>query len=84
MPGTDLTSPADFGYGYQWWLPPQPEGDFMAVGVYNQFIFVSPRNGIVIAKTSANPHYIEDENISKPQHAAFFRAIAAKAVGNTP
>jgi CubicO group peptidase (beta-lactamase class C family) len=45
------------GYGYQWWILPGARGQFTAMGVYNQFIFVDPSRGLVIVKLSANPAY---------------------------
>ncbi|XOV84786.1 MAG: serine hydrolase domain-containing protein [bacterium] len=45
------------GYGYQWWLPVSETGEFSAIGVYNQFIFVNPAKNSVIVKLSANPGY---------------------------
>jgi CubicO group peptidase (beta-lactamase class C family) len=45
------------GYGYQWWLPDGDGGEFTALGVYNQFVFVDPARGVVIVKLSANPVY---------------------------
>jgi CubicO group peptidase (beta-lactamase class C family) len=54
------------GYGYQWWLPAGGQGDFSAIGVYNQFVYVDPERGTVIVKLSANPAYgtstREDDN----------------------
>jgi CubicO group peptidase (beta-lactamase class C family) len=45
------------GYGYQWWLPAGEQGDFSAIGVYNQYVYVDPARGTVIVKLSANPAY---------------------------
>lgn len=28
------------GYGYQWWIPQQPDGDYLAIGVYGQFVYI--------------------------------------------
>lgn len=78
MPKEDVTSPIAAGYGYQWWVPAGNRGDFIAVGVYNQFIYVDPARRVVIAKTSANPHYLEDDYISEPQATELFRAIAGQ------
>jgi CubicO group peptidase (beta-lactamase class C family) len=77
MPGDDVTSEAGLGYGYQWWVPPRSDGDYCAIGIYNQFIYVDPRRRVVIAKTSANAHYLEYETTSELQSIEFFRAIAA-------
>jgi CubicO group peptidase (beta-lactamase class C family) len=45
------------GYGYQWWLPAGGGGDYSAIGVYNQYIYVDPKRDTVIVKLSANPAY---------------------------
>jgi CubicO group peptidase (beta-lactamase class C family) len=45
------------GYGYQWWIPGGHRGEFSAIGVYNQFVYVDPSRGAVIVKLSANPAY---------------------------
>jgi CubicO group peptidase (beta-lactamase class C family) len=45
------------GYGYQWWLPEGDRGDFMAIGVYNQFVYVDPVSATTIVKLSANRAY---------------------------
>lgn len=46
------------GYGYQWWVPmPQEgphEGDFFAVGIYGQYVYVNPKANMVIAKNAAH------------------------------
>jgi CubicO group peptidase (beta-lactamase class C family) len=76
MPGDDVTAVDGLGYGYQWWIPAQPHGDYLAVGVYNQFVYVCPKHRVVIAKTSANAHYLDDDSISEPQAIELFRAIA--------
>ena len=46
-----------FGYGYQWWIPKTDRGEFSAIGVYNQFVYVDPTSNVVIVKLSANPLY---------------------------
>lgn len=45
------------GYGYQWWLPVSDVGEFAALGVYNQSIYVNPAKNLVIVKLSANADY---------------------------
>lgn len=76
MPGDDVTTNEEFGYGYQWWIPARPEGDYLAIGIYDQYIYVHPRHRVVIAKTSANAHYEDDAQISEAQSVALFRTIA--------
>lgn len=59
QPGGPIVADHAFGpgYGYQWWLPAGGAGDFSAIGVYNQFIYVDPARETVIVKLSANPAY---------------------------
>jgi CubicO group peptidase (beta-lactamase class C family) len=45
------------GYGYQWWLPADSHGDYTAIGIYNQFVYVAPSEGVVAVKLSANRTY---------------------------
>lgn len=69
------------GYGYQWWVPEDGARDYMGIGVYNQFIYVSPATRTVIVKTSGNHRYTADDFVPIMQHLAMFRAIAAMADG---
>ncbi|MEV1084461.1 serine hydrolase [Streptomyces sp. NPDC050211] len=45
------------GYGYQWWIPDGDRGEFSAIGVYNQFVYVDPTARTTIVKLSANRRY---------------------------
>ena len=77
-----------FGYGYQIWLCPRDDDpdntadDYMAIGVYGQLIYVSPRDNIVIAKTAADPFYPDyqhpttHENYLETQGFRAMRTIA--------
>lgn len=41
------------GYSHGWWLPPdRSEGDFSAIGIYGQYVYVNPTRGVVIVKFS--------------------------------
>ena len=73
--GDQFTSDA-WGYGYQWWIPGPGVSDYTAHGIYNQFIYVNPESGVVIAKTSSNFNFIEERQYTKDAHIAIFRAIA--------
>ena len=72
QPGDNPHSHSTFGYGYQWWIPENHQGDFTAIGIWGQFVYVHPGYGIVIAKTSANP----DFDFPDHETIAVFRAIA--------
>ena len=45
----------DFGYQYQWWTPDNPDGEFMALGIWGQYVYVDPKRAVVIVKLSADP-----------------------------
>ena len=45
----DTSSGSGRNYQYQWWIP-NNEGDFMAVGILGQFIFVSPSENLIIVR----------------------------------
>jgi CubicO group peptidase (beta-lactamase class C family) len=76
IPGTDRTDAEGMGYGYQWWIPVDSDGEFLAIGVYNQMIYINTKKNVVIAKNSANHHYLEGNYLSEPIHIEMFRAIA--------
>ena len=70
------------GYGYQWWLPQSNEGEFAALGIYNQMIFVNPSKNLVVVMLSAHPQYgLTNDQSSYRELEAFemVRAIGAAA-----
>ena len=79
MPGENPLSDYPMGYGFQWWIPDLESGDFSAIGVYNQFVYVAPKANMVAVKLSANSIYgtsIEASSDSEFESVAFFKAIA--------
>ena len=67
------------GYGYQWWLIPGGLDQYSAIGVYNQWVFVSPRHGVTIVKLSATRTYgttMGEETSYSGTHEAFLQAVA--------
>jgi CubicO group peptidase (beta-lactamase class C family) len=77
MPGrNNPDSPFPMGYGYQWWIPENPEGDFLAIGIYGQFIYVHPKYRVVIAKSSAYVDYNNSGDEMEFESVEAFRAIA--------
>jgi len=79
LPGDHALSDWEIGYGYQWWVPGGDAGEFTAIGVYNQFVYVNPTRDLVIVKLSANSRYATAPNGSADQELetlALFRAIA--------
>jgi CubicO group peptidase (beta-lactamase class C family) len=85
QPGDHSGSDSTFGYGYQWWMPPVGgEGEYSAIGVYNQFVYVNPTRDVVIAKTSANQGYGVDETTDREiETLAVFNTIA-RSLDGTP
>ena len=77
QPGENRASHWTFGYGYQWWIPEDPQGDFLAIGVWGQYLYVDPAREVVIAKTSADPAFDDNDHES----VAAFRAIARAVAG---
>ena len=74
------------GYGYQWWLPDGDRGEFSAIGIYNQFVYVDPSRNVVIVKLSANRAYgtTSDEATNREDETIeFLRAVAAQCEGDT-
>ena len=61
-----------FSYSDGWWLPHKgSRGDFSAIGVYGQYIYISPKNQTVIVKFS--DHGVEEDEALT---VAAFDAIA--------
>ncbi len=76
LPGENALSSNSWGYGYQCWIPGSPNTDYLAAGIYNQYIYIDPITNVVIAKTSSNFKFNEERQYSKDAHVAIFRAIA--------
>ncbi|WP_119726848.1 serine hydrolase domain-containing protein [Thermomonospora amylolytica] len=73
---TKPSAPFNQNYGLHWWLGDGGQGDFMAAGLGGQYVYVSPRHGVVIVKTTqratGNGHHLQGESL------AAFRAVAAE------
>jgi CubicO group peptidase (beta-lactamase class C family) len=44
------------GYGYLWWV--HRNGDFQALGAFGQWIYVNPRDKLVVVMLSAVPRHV--------------------------
>ena len=78
MPGPKPGTTNTLGYGYQWWIPAEPEGDFMALGVYGQTIYVDLPNRLVIVKNSADLEFQTNDFENESIEHALWRTIAAE------
>jgi len=72
QPGQNPLSHWTFGYGYQWWIPENPEGDFTAIGIWGQYIYIHPEFDVVIVKTGAD----YDFDVRDHETIALFRTLA--------
>ena len=60
MPGDHDASDYVLGYKNQWWIPVDRDGgDFTAIGIYGQLLYINPARGVVIAMNAAYPDYNE-------------------------
>lgn len=86
QPGQPILAdhPLHLGYGYQWWLPDGNRGEFSAIGIYNQLVYVDPSRGVTIVKLSANPAYgtsMDEHTNREMENIALLRAISAELDG---
>ncbi|SFS98609.1 hypothetical protein SAMN04488040_2612 [Sulfitobacter marinus] len=77
---TAPTEPGAIGYGYQWWVPQgAAPGEFMARGIYGQYIYINQADGVVIATNAADRKFrnpgVADQNVD------IFRRISAALGG---
>lgn len=55
----DPDSGLGIGYQYQWWVPAGIEGEFTAIGVWGQYIYVNTTHNVIIVKNSADPLFTQ-------------------------
>lgn len=75
-PGDNPASFWTFGYGYHWWVPEEPQGDYLAIGIWGQYIYVDPARDVIIVKTSADPDFDDRDHESVAMFRAIARAVA--------
>ena len=76
-PGDNPASSWTFGYGYQWWIPEEPQREFLAIGIWGQYLYVDRNRRVVIVKASVDPGFDGRDHES----VAAFRAIARSVAG---
>ena len=79
-----ISTPSDlpiggWGYSAQWWHAPASDGDFTALGVFGQYIYVDPDARMVIVKLS--DHGTEQDEVDTVDA---MRAIAEHLEVNSP
>ena len=75
-PDQPASQHSQMGYGYQWWIPSNDTGDFMAIGIYDQFVYIHPEKDLVIAKLSADYRFKTNGPAIRAQHISFFQEVA--------
>ncbi|WP_170454317.1 serine hydrolase domain-containing protein [Ruegeria arenilitoris] len=69
------TEPGKIGYGYQWWIPVGAhDGEFLARGVYGQYMYFDQSRGVLIVATGADRKFREPG--VNEQNIEMFRKIA--------
>ena len=69
------TESGKIGYGYQWWIPVGAhEGEFLARGVYGQYIDFDQPRGVLIVSTGADRRF-RDPGVNEA-NIEMFRSIA--------
>jgi CubicO group peptidase (beta-lactamase class C family) len=69
------TAPGKIGYGYQWWIPQRAApGEYMARGVYGQYLYIDTARNVVIATNAADRKFRE-AGVSQ-RNIDIFRLIA--------
>ena len=69
------TERGEIGYGYQWWVPRGAlPGQFMARGIYGQYIYIDQTRDVVIVMTQADRLFREDGVTNR--NIAMLREIA--------
>lgn len=61
-----------FGFAHHWWPLEGGRGDFTALGIHGQMVYVSPRQSVVVVRLSDD--YVEGAH--NEEAIALFRAIA--------
>jgi hypothetical protein len=71
----------DTPYGYMWWTPelkaPEHDGAFYAVGIFGQFIYVQPKEHVVIVVLSARSKPSEAKRLEVDDEAFFAAVVKA-------
>lgn len=69
------TAPGETGYGYQWWIPQDARPrEYMARGIYGQYLYINEGAGVVIALTAVDPAFRGDAALQ--ENVDMFRRVA--------
>ncbi len=69
------TAEGEIQYGYQWWIPRDgAPGEYMARGIYGQYVYIDTAREVVIATNAADRQF-RDQGVAQ-SNTAIFRRIA--------
>ncbi|WP_297635046.1 serine hydrolase [uncultured Clostridium sp.] len=77
-PRANNDSYSALGYGYKWWIPEGDEEEFLAIGIYSQWIYINPKRNTVIIKTSAHPGFMDENH--ELETIEFFREMSKENI----
>ncbi|KMW57866.1 6-aminohexanoate-dimer hydrolase [Candidatus Rhodobacter oscarellae] len=76
-PETAATPNGALGYGMQWWLPPSAvAGEFFAIGIYGQYIYINRPARVVIVQTAADTGFRAGDGQVNIETLELFRQLA--------
>ena len=52
---TPMQNNDNFGYGYQWWIPSDGNGEYQGMGIFGQILYINPEKHIVIVQSASWP-----------------------------
>jgi CubicO group peptidase (beta-lactamase class C family) len=77
QPGENPESFWASGYGYKWWIPrDQQNGEYTAIGVWGQYIYVNSEHEVVIVKSSTGYHFDDNDHETIETVRAIAEAVA--------
>lgn len=77
-PQNATTPEGAHGYGYQWWRPHNAsDGEFFAIGIYGQYIYVNSQSRVVIAVNAGDTRFRDGDGAIAQMNIEVFRQIAA-------
>ena len=81
-PGIQGTPDAECLYGMHWWRPPNPQkGEFFAIGIYGQMIYVNRRSQLVLVQNATDLNFREGEGQVLLNTLALYRKLSEAMLG---
>ncbi|MEM7241899.1 MAG: serine hydrolase [Pseudomonadota bacterium] len=76
-PGIQGTPDAECLYGMHWWRPPNPQkGEFFAIGIYGQMIYVNRNSQLVLVQNATDLNFRDGEGQVLLNTLSFYRHIS--------